>query len=330
MTKRGFGVGAALAFLMATSAGAAVPVTNYGAYCNGTGNDTAAIQAAINASPNDIIQLPAAGDCIVTGTITIPTNVGFNGNGAVINGKGVPSGSAVLVVKSTNPGVNYGGNVEPYTNINIFGAGKSSGATGLLVEASDWSVTGLNVNGFKYGVTFGNYSYLDTFYNFQIFANQVGVYYPYPFPVDSGEEISFHGGAIFNSPIGVQLNGGEFNFDDTSFDFDTQPIINNNGGLRIMHGHIEHFNVAPVQMSWNVNAWVHTTITDTDFLTDQWLSLPLISTTGGYAQFKHVFLGGFSNSTGLVTGPNAANVSLCDITSGNGPMDNVPNVGRCG
>jgi hypothetical protein len=317
------------ALLMSASAALAqVSVTSEGAVCDQKTDDTAAFNKAIKVAESGLcgnyIQLPAGKQCLISSTLVLNTCIGFQGNGGAIYAPNVAG--PIIQVNSFQPGYNYFGNAAPWTNIAVYGTTKA-GSIGLQVNASNWTLDGLIVNNVVTGVQFGSYSYSDTIRNFEIYQTDTGVYYPNGL-TDAGEEISFDGGSIFNNQIGLEQDGGEFHFTHTSFDFDTLPLNDNSGILTLDMDHVEGFNQAPIQSLGAVNAWNHTIVDKTVFLTDSNVDLPLILINGGYAQFTHTFLGGFSNTTGLVTGSASGNVSLCGTTDGQ-TFNDVPNVGVC-
>ena len=74
----------------------AVSVKDYGAKCDGSSDDTTAIQAAINSLPNDggIIQFPQASTCKVSSTLTVgdgTTSAVSTKRGVILRGSGLPN-----------------------------------------------------------------------------------------------------------------------------------------------------------------------------------------------------------------------------------------------
>jgi hypothetical protein len=65
-----------------------INVQDYGAVGNGTTDDTTAIQNAINAAESNLIRLEfPMGTYIISGSLTIPSGIEINGNGATIKRK---------------------------------------------------------------------------------------------------------------------------------------------------------------------------------------------------------------------------------------------------
>lgn len=134
-------------------------VTNFGAVCDGTTDDTAAIQSAINALPNDggIVLFPAK-NCKITSTITIGNGTASavsTKKGVVLKGLAQPgvTGSPFFngYAAITGPKLTWAGGTGS-SMISISGPLKGWGIQNLFLDcASVASMTGLNVSSAGYG-----------------------------------------------------------------------------------------------------------------------------------------------------------------------------------
>jgi len=134
--------------------------------------------------------------------------------------------SGAAITMATGGGTGSG--IEGCT---IIGPGVSSTnkAIGLqLMLATKQSYKDLFISGFNVGLQFGNWVYLDNFYNLQLESNATNLYAPSSITIGTGESVGFFGGVFTNksatgsfSPTCVDFEGGQgivISFYNVSFD----------------------------------------------------------------------------------------------------------------
>jgi hypothetical protein len=134
------------------------------------------------------------------------------------------SGAAITV--STG-----GGSGSGIEGCAIVGPGVSSSNTAiglLLAFASKQTFKDLFIAGFNVGLEFGDWVFLDNFYNLQLETNATNLYAPSSITVGTGESVGFFGGVFTNksnantfSPACVDFEGGQaivVSFYNVSFD----------------------------------------------------------------------------------------------------------------
>lgn len=140
----------------------AISVTDpaFGAKCDGSTDDTTAIQAAINSLPNDggIILFPQASNCKISTTLTIgngTTSAVSTKRGVVLRGAGVPNTPTGLpslngYTTSTGPKLTWAGGATPM--IQIAGPLQGWGIQNLVLDcASVTGSTGIGVVSASFG-----------------------------------------------------------------------------------------------------------------------------------------------------------------------------------
>jgi hypothetical protein len=108
------------------------------------------------------------------------------------------------------------------------GVGGANKAIGLqLVSASKQTYKDLFISGFNVGLQFGDWVYLDNFYNLQLENNATNLYAPPSITIGTGESVGFFGGVFTNksttsfSTTCVDIEGGQaivMSFYNVSFD----------------------------------------------------------------------------------------------------------------
>ena len=186
------------------------------------------------------IYLPPMNGCYsYTTPILLPNMVSLTGAGPY---------STCLQFEGTGIALTLQSQAE-LSNLNLSGETTHRG-TGLLVLGAYSTVEHVYIDGFDLGVTFGNNSYLDSFYHVHIEHNTRNLYYP-PKLRNSGENFSFvssviAGGGNFANCVQIGepgvLTNGEFSFISTSFD--TCQVVNNESMVKFFGAHFEDGNAA--------------------------------------------------------------------------------------
>ena len=175
----------------------------------------------------------------------VTINVGYvsiKGNRAVLNFSAIGDVPAITL-KGGNPvGTSpYNQADAQLSGFKIIGP-TNAAATGLYFNQEDGgsymgpahlSLRNINIVSFKHGVRIGEHSYLITFDGSDIRNCAIGLYHPLTTIgsaaiVDSGENIRFNNGAIYQNVIGFQNDSGsaDFSFNGTSFDHNTSIAAN--------------------------------------------------------------------------------------------------------
>jgi hypothetical protein len=267
--------------------------------------------------------------------------------GATLDFTGLASGQTALKLNHLAYGA-YSGNVPRFENIQVVGPGRTSNTTGIASETPNTTYRQFNIHGFGHGYEVHSGSWLNHFANSSISDCTVDLYCGGGLK-DAGEQISFEGGALFNSGQAIENDSCEFNITDSSLDeFAGPAVINGGGSTRLTSDHIEYVNstaAAPLMVSSKAcNAWGSITMEGGQIQFDHAAPKALASNDGGpgpcggggwgsYIRLSNVFLGNIPmNSDGapVVAGSNSSQIAVCHATSGNGggAMGNVLNIGR--
>ncbi len=229
---------------------------SYGAKCDDNTNDQPAFVAMLAAAKANCsvigniaegqatVDLPPGKVCKLNSGITIDTGcVGLRGNGATLDFRGIPAGTAAVTTTDDDKVSPYNANVA-IIDLKLLGPGQStsSGTVGLLSESAGATYIDLTAANFNYGVEIGNNSFVVTWINPQLFYDGTGWYCPIGL-TNAGENMSIVDGSIYNSDVAIDTESCELNSTNTSFDFDTESIANvaisGTGALRLTNSHIE-------------------------------------------------------------------------------------------
>lgn len=165
----------------------------------------------------------------------------------------VTSGDAVLVTGTVNPP--YGQSTASVNSIKFIGNGDTGTVNGLHFYSAttgpgpaNLTLRDVVITAFGTGELFDSNAYLISHFDCEIFAcgNNVTTVAA---PTNGGENINYHGGAIYNSPgYGVWVQGGsyDFHFYGTSIDGCGTPagggLLRVDAGQVHFHGHLESIN----------------------------------------------------------------------------------------
>ena len=225
-------------------------VKYYGATGNGSTDDTTAIKAAITAAGCGSLYLPKPSvTYLISSTLVIPRCLSVRGDSEI---------STTITSTGTTAAFDVADNQGPTLyprgamhDLRIIGPATSGASIGILLGGDpattgggcptttaglgcatwygdQYSFYNVMVENFRYGVKLGNNAWLNAFFDPGIFSNGTGFYTPGPSVLtNSGENISFHGGAIANNHGALQLDadGLWLHFFGVSFDYNTRPII---------------------------------------------------------------------------------------------------------
>ncbi len=231
-------------------------VVAFGADPTGVRDSTVAIQAALDAFPNARILFPAQpnGAAAVYKTTTIRVL-----RSQVLQGE-ERSSSRLLCTSSSLPCVLFGDTIGTgdhsisnggisdmtlsgpggATSIGLFLGGDPSGRFAPAGNfANALSFYNLRVQNFHNGIQFGNNAFLDSFFSALIANNGNGVYIPSGV-TNTGEAVSFYGGAMGNGSIGIcNLAGAQIFVFGMSFDYNGNAVKMFGGQLTAAGVHFE-------------------------------------------------------------------------------------------
>jgi len=341
-----------LAAFAANVSAAGFSVTNYGAKCDGATDDTAAINATIEAAEaacesdsehqmhnQSYIELPTASSCIITSGLTINAAcVGLESNGATLDASRIPSGSTAITITTSQATTPFGENTPPWNGVHLIGPGSGTNSIGLYVEAGAVMFSKPNISNFGVGVEFGNNSFLDRFESSMIWDCGTGIIFPSGLS-NAGENLTFQGGSIFGSTTGVQNSGGaEINLEEVSFDgLSGAALLDQRGIIRAHNLHIEYYgpiSVSPVEVEGGCNAWTFIQVSGGIIQNNSGNTTNVRSTvdiepsgvcggSGPWVSIEDAFLAGLNPSAACVRGSGATCVTGTTPSTDAGPAQVV-------
>jgi len=193
-----------------------VSVKDFGAVGDGVTDDTAAIQAAINAveatGKAGVVVVPPGTYKMLSGVVIDASVITLDGKGALLDFSSLSSGIAITV---TGASINYAGN--PYFNgsnclrgLKVKGPGSGvTGVTGLLMTGSgflgsnDYAIRDCSIYSFATGVVMGDVAYHLLFDHCSIFL--CGVAVNGQLFSNAGARNVFHRCTIYNSSYAFVL-----------------------------------------------------------------------------------------------------------------------------
>jgi hypothetical protein len=342
---------------------ASFPVTRFGAKCDGRIDDSRAFQAAFDAAGAKCemngayigagfatVIVPDGARCRISrGLIDSKSDcVGIASfAGATLDFSSMPNGATALTLRPLAYGA-YSGNIPRFENIQLVGPGRASRTVAIASETPSTTYRRFNIHGFGHGYEVKSGSWLNHFDNSSISDCAVDLYCGRG-TKDAGEQISFEGGVLFNSDLGIQNGSCEFNVSDSSLDEFSGAAVQNDGGTtRLNSDHIEYVNsstYAPLVVTNKAcNAWGSIVVEGGQIQFDRSPPKALALNNGGpwpcggggwgsYIRISNVFLGNIpmdSNGAPVVAGTNASQIAVCRATRGDGggAMGNVRSIGR--
>lgn len=245
--------------------GNVVNVLDFGATGNGTTDDTAAIQAAINSVTRGVVEIPAGTYKCNSGLTLDVSKCRINGEFAKLDFTSLGTSlTAISITGSANGSSPYYQAGTVLSGLIIQGPSNSTGTnTGLYFNSaaepgpSHIKIQDVVVYNFKHGAQIGNNAYIITFDNCDLHTNGIGFLAPQgtPYPPglsNSGERISFVNSTIYNNLIyGLDLEweGCTTKLVNTSVDYNTgSQILLTKGCLDIEASHIEFNGYRAIQV----------------------------------------------------------------------------------
>lgn len=218
-----------------------VSVMDFGAVGNGTTDDTAAIQAAIDsitAGTPAVILFPS-GTYLISNTITSKRGIELRGEFAILNCWTITSG-LVIQINDASPNVTPTPCVTGMKFIGKQGAESvttgspyiyTAGLVALNISTHHVTVSNCGFVGFDKCVTFGNNSYVNSFYDCYFGFSNYGIYFTVTGFTNLGENIAFYHCTVGNTNYGIYNNVGELNFTSCSIDYNRYNHISANNSL---------------------------------------------------------------------------------------------------
>ena len=226
---------------------------------------TAALALASSSKTRTVINLKSATYALTTGLIADLTYVSINGHNSTFDVSAMTSGVALTLTGSSYPP--YTQNANRVSDLYILGAqhrNSTSGVTGVLFSSlpsnggstgpSHTSLHGVSVNQCYLGFEYGEHTYLVTNYHCEASDCAIGVH-TLSTSVDSGENLRWVGGAIFNNHLAIKLEciNTDLKLDGTSIDYNTLIANISAGTLQMINCHCESSDYAttPIVVSGN-------------------------------------------------------------------------------
>lgn len=232
-----------------------VSVKDFGAKGDGITNDAPAIQTAldyiVNTGNQGILLFPAGNYKCNAGLTVKCAFTGCFGERATLDFSSLGDVPAITFTGGGRYDVGNPWNQATFSfdGFAINGPSTTS-ATGLYLNDLTPAVNGgpshtafrnLQITKFRTGIYFGNRTYLESFDHFDIWDVTYGIWYPIndlngnPLS-DSGENISFYNGCIYNCSqydfyCENSARSSDFSFNSCSFDGNGSALIYNNGGV---------------------------------------------------------------------------------------------------
>jgi hypothetical protein len=210
-----------------------VAAEQFGAVGDGRSDDSAALQAAIDALEKNGggVLVLGNGTYRVDKTIEIdPTRTSISGARSILDCRKLPRGRPGLLIRAKAESPVYEQGTQYVEGITILGAASNGGQIGIALrtgapgQSSRIALRNLVIESIGLGIDFGARTYLCQSYSVQIFDCGTGV--AFTSSDDAGENISFYGCSIFNTGLGVENRGGAFaNFVGCSFDYCTRRFL---------------------------------------------------------------------------------------------------------
>jgi hypothetical protein len=136
----------------------------------------------------------------------------------------------------------YGNKAFPLDGVTIAGPGSGQNSVGLFLHDNHQLLRGLTIHDAKIGLDLDSYSFSEKLEGVSIYDTTWPVVCgESPDNTDSGEQIDFIGGALFNPTYGIYNLGCEIHLKGTAIDYLTdEPFINTGTASTTMEdGHID-------------------------------------------------------------------------------------------
>lgn len=236
-----------------------------GVVANGTAEDSAAMQAALNAdsAPGHHMRQfpPVKAIRCDTGLVVDVSNRHINGMGVKLDFSGVASGPALTLTQILDNEI--AANIDTMGNVlhglsflDISGSGgmQSSATDGVVFTGSSGAdakgsarsyLSRSIVRGFRTGITYSHRSYLSEAQGCEVFQNDIGVLMRST-AVDAYENTRMVGGAVYNNNCNVYVEEGQLYLNGLSLDYAgmTQMAVRA-GLLSLQNCHVEFSILSP-------------------------------------------------------------------------------------
>ncbi|TVY01113.1 glycosyl hydrolase family 28-related protein [Cohnella terricola] len=242
-------------------------VTDYGAKGDGTTDDTAAIQSALNAlvkaGKGDALTFPP-GTYKITSTITINASyVSILSHGATLDASSMTSGAAINITGTVF--LPYKQSTTILEGFKLVGNSQNGNVTGIRFHtpngngegSSHITLRNLNISNFGIGLDYGNHAYLINHYGLDVYSCGICVNHNAD-AIDGGERINFNGCVFFNSTQAIRIKGdaSSFIFQACSFDYNAKQFDIYQSRIFMTNCHIEGNDYAEPPIKLDSDAYL--------------------------------------------------------------------------
>ena len=204
----------------------------FGARGDGQADDARAIQAAINAlgPQGGVLVLAARTYRVDRGLRLDPTRVSVSGARAVLDGRRLPAGTALLTVTAPADAPQYDHGPQVIEGLILRGPGSRGASTGIALataaetRSSRITLRNLSISDFGTGIDYGAKTYLCQGYSLQVHGCRTCL--AFTSNDDAGENMSFYGCTLGNSDVAVANRSGSMAvFQGCAFDYCRQWFV---------------------------------------------------------------------------------------------------------
>lgn len=204
----------------------------FGAVGDGRADDGPALQAAIDSlgASGGVLLLGARTYRLARGVVVDPTRVSISGARAVLDGRDLPDGAALIRLTAPPGAPQYDHAPQVIEGLVLRGRGSTARSTGIRLAtataalSSRITLRNCAIEGFGTGLDFGPRAYLCQSYSLQLHGCRTAILFGSN--EDAGENITFYGCTIGNSDLAVANRAGAMAvFHGCAFDYCRQWVV---------------------------------------------------------------------------------------------------------